>query len=154
MRYLSFIVLLICTIACKKKADTTPLPPVELNSAVLAENLSQPWEILWGPDNFIWVTERGGKISRVNPANGQVSLVHTLSDVDARGEGGLLGMVLHPDFTNNPYVYLSYNYSSAGNYLEKVVRFTYAGGKLASPLPIISLCQHGRCSQYSFAPRQ
>lgn len=138
MRYWSLLVILVFSVACKKKTDNTPLPPVEVSSAVLTENLSQPWEILWGPDNFIWMTERAGKISRVNPANGQVSLVHTLSDIDARGEGGLLGMVLHPDFNNNPYVYLTYNYSSAGNYLEKVVRFTYSAGKLTSPTPIIS----------------
>jgi len=137
MRLFCLSIVLLSFLACKKKTDSTPLPPVQINSSVLASNLSQPWEILWGPDNFIWMTERGGKISRVDPVSGTVSLVHTVSDIDARGEGGLLGMVLHPNFSSSPFVYVTYNYNNAGNYLEKVVRFTYSAGKLSSPLTII-----------------
>lgn len=137
MRIFSLLFLVLFGLACKKKGDQTPVTPVELSSRVLTESLSQPWEILWGPDNFIWMTERGGKISRVNPATGISSLIHTLSDIDARGEGGLLGMVLHPNFNSSPFVYLVYNYSSAGNYLEKVVRLSYSAGKLANPEIII-----------------
>ena len=134
-----YLLIIVCfsAFSCKKKdtAPSSPLP-VELVNSVLAENLSQPWEILWGPDNYIWMTERGGKISRVNPATGDITPLHTIADVDAKGEGGLLGMVLHPQFSSSPYVYVSYNYSTAGNYKEKVVRFTYAGTRLADPLII------------------
>jgi aldose sugar dehydrogenase len=48
----------------------------------------------------------------------------------------LLGMVLHPDFTNQPFVYVVYNYSSGG-YKEKVVRFSFTGTALNSPFTII-----------------
>lgn len=122
--------------ACKKKDDSSPLPPVSIEHTVLTQNLSQPWEILWGPDNFIWLTERGGKISRVDPASGVVTAVHTISEVDAKGEGGLLGMVLHPQFSTSPHVFVVYNYTAAGNYREKVVRFTYSAGKLTDPQTI------------------
>ena len=127
----------IIILSCKKKEETQPPAlPVELTSSVLVENLNFPWEILWGPDNLIWMTERGGKISRVNPTNGVVTLLHTIIDIDARGEGGLLGMVLHPQFNTTPYVFVAYNYSSVGSYREKVVRFTFSSGKLADPLII------------------
>lgn len=129
--------LIVAATCCKKKKDTQPpVGNVELNSAVLAENLSQPWEILWGPDDFIWMTERGGKISRVNPATGEVTLLHTVSEVDARGEGGLLGMVLHPQFNSTPQVFIAYNYTAGGNYREKIVRYTYSATKLTDPLII------------------
>lgn len=133
--YLIFAFTLLSSSSCDKKQSTSQLPPeepVEINHKILAQNLSHPWEILWGPDNFIWVTERGGKISRVNPANGSVSLIYTIPDVQSNGEGGLLGMVLHPDFSANPYVYVSYNYNNNG-YKEKVVRFTYNGTTLNTP---------------------
>jgi len=124
---------------CKKK-NTTPAPPdpsfVEIKDSVLAGGLQYPWEILWGPDNFIWMTERGGRISRLNPATGAIIPLHTISEVVSNGEGGLLGMVLHPDFSNTPHVFAAYNYSSAGNYREKVVRFTYNGSLLVSPTTI------------------
>ena len=108
-----------------------------LKSKVLASNLSYPWEILWGPDNMIWMTERNGRISKVNPTTGQVTPLITVADVRSRGEGGMLGMVLHPQFQANPYVFVAYNYeNSSSGYTEKVVRFTYNGQTLTSPVTI------------------
>lgn len=125
-------------LGCKKNnGDDAPLPPADLDISVLTQNLSQPWEIAWGPDNMIWMTERSGKISRVDTGTGAAALLHTITEVDARGEGGLLGMVLHPNFTTSPFVYVTYNYAVGGNYREKVVRFTYAPTKLSTPLTII-----------------
>ena len=129
---------------CKKSKNngTTPPPPppppssVAIKDSVIVTGLNFPWEILWGPDNFIWMTERGGKISRVNPATGTVSLLHTITDVVSNGEGGLLGMVLHPDFSTTPHVFVAYNYTSGG-YKEKVVRFTYTGTALTGQVTII-----------------
>ncbi len=126
---------------CKKKSNISDDPPlpgsVVIKDSILVQGLSYPWEILWGPDNFIWMTERGGKISRVNPTTGTVTLVHTISEVVSNGEGGLLGMVLHPDFITTPHVFVAYNYNNAGNYREKIVRFTYNGTALINPVTII-----------------
>ena len=38
---------------------------------VINTNLSMPWEIIWGTDDYIWITEKAGKISRINPETGQ-----------------------------------------------------------------------------------
>jgi glucose/arabinose dehydrogenase len=104
---------------------------------VLTEKLSQPWEILWGPDNFIWMTERTGRISRVDPATGGVTPLIVEEEVTSRGEGGLLGMALHPHFDTDPYVFVSYNYESGNAYKEKVVRYTYANNSLTDKVTII-----------------
>lgn len=99
---------------------------LELIPVEVTTGLQFPWEILWGPDNFIWMTEKDGKISRVNPQTGAVQVLATIPDVLSYGEGGLLGMVLHPDFVLNPYVYVIYNYSTLqGGVFERIVRFTY-----------------------------
>src|SRR5690606_41123611 len=38
---------------------------------VLATDLAGPWEISWGPDGWLWVTERiAGRITRIDPADG------------------------------------------------------------------------------------
>ena len=104
---------------------------------VINTNLSVPWEILWGPDDFIWITEKVGKISRINPQTGQKIELLTIGEVLDYGEGGLLGMVLHPDFANNPYVYIVYNYGTTSNVKEKVVRYTYNGSTLINPLILL-----------------
>lgn len=138
-KVLIFICLpLFAFINCKKTESATPEQQSanEITDKVLTSNLNYPWEILWGPDNFIWMTERGGRISRVNPANGQVSLVFTVPDVQSNGEGGLLGMVLHPSFSANSFLYIIYNYNNNG-YKEKLVRYTYNGTTLTNPTTLL-----------------
>ncbi|MDO7874587.1 PQQ-dependent sugar dehydrogenase [Hymenobacter sp. ASUV-10] len=110
-----------------------------VTASEVANSLGIVWELAWGPDNFIWMTERQGRISRLNPATGQVLPLLTLPDVTPVGESGLLGMVLHPQFATSPYVYLVYNYTEAGTLKEKLVRYTYApaAGTLSSPLVLL-----------------
>jgi PQQ-dependent dehydrogenase (s-GDH family) len=108
-----------------------------IQTKILVENLTNPWEIIWGPDNQIWMTERGGKLSRVNPQNGLITPVFTNKEVEERGEGGMLGMVLHPQFSLSPYVYIAYDYNKEGNYLGKIVRYGYDGKTLIDPLILL-----------------
>src|SRR5688572_11331934 len=143
----AFAVVLLC--ACKKEqispaeAESASLSKVEntgnIKTRVLNNTLNFPWEILWGPDNFIWFTEREGRVKRMNPTTGAVIPVATISEVASTTDfNGLLGMALHPQFATNPYVYLVYNYFDAENdYMQKVVRFTYDGTTLTSPMTII-----------------
>ena len=128
---------------CKKSTNTPtddddgPVADAKLTDAVLTQGLSFPWEVLYGPDKMLWITERGGKISRVNPSTGAVTPVITLSDVVSQNEGGLLGMVLHPDFATTPEVFVAYNYNKNGVYTKKIVKFTYSGGTLINPVVLL-----------------
>lgn len=136
--WLLFALPLSASLFCKK-ANINVEPPgaVEIKDSVIAQNLNYPWEILWGPDNFIWMTERGGKISRLNPSTGAITPVLTVTEVESTGEGGLLGMVLHPNFATTPQLFVVYNYDNGSGYTEKVVRYTYNGTTLNNPLIII-----------------
>lgn len=139
--WLLLLLPLSAAIHCKKSTGNddlaTPTVPVTIKDSVIVTGLNFPWEILWGPDNHIWMTERGGRISRVNPATGTLTPVFTITEVATNGEGGLLGMVLHPNFSASPYVYVVYNYNSSSGYREKIVRFTYSGTTLTNPLPLL-----------------
>ena len=136
--WLLFAFSITASLLCKKENKNAELPgTIEIKDTVIAQNLNFPWEILWGPDNNIWMTERGGKISRLNPATGAISAVITITEVVSNGEGGLLGMVLHPNFSTTPHLFVVYNYNTSAGYKEKVVRYTYNGTTLLSPLTII-----------------
>jgi len=83
-----FVVLFATT--CKKNDDDSngdpgTLPDVELKSTVVVSGLTLPWEMVYGPDNFIWFTEKAGKISRLNPSTGQVTPLLTISEVRTNG---------------------------------------------------------------------
>jgi len=129
---------MVAALHCKKSnKNIEPPGAVEIKDSVLVSNLNFPWEILWGPDNYIWMTERGGRISRVNPSTGAVTSLLTISEVVSNNEGGLLGMVLHPNFSSTPQVFVVYDYNNGSNYREKVVRYIYNGTTLTNPVILI-----------------
>jgi len=114
---------------------------VTLDSTVLTQTdvvtgLNVPWEILWGPDDHIWVTERRGKVIRVNPETGNFNeILDIQSLVESGGEPGLLGMTLHPDFDSSPIVYLVYNFLPTGGFQikERLVSYEWDGTTLINP---------------------
>ncbi|MBC8145847.1 MAG: PQQ-dependent sugar dehydrogenase, partial [bacterium] len=97
-----------------------------LETRVVTDGLIIPWEILWGPDNWLWVTERPGRVSRVNPETGEKRELLSLPNDFAYAEVGMLGMALHPSFATAPYVYIADAYRSDSMIYERVVRYWYA----------------------------
>lgn len=131
MRYLSLLFgLLFLTIAChKSQSQTQTLDSTEIEISVVAENLHVPWELVWGPDNHIWFTERNGSVKRLNPDNGSIQNLVTIQAVSETSESGLLGLALDPDFETSPFVYVVYTYSKNG-LTERLSRFSYANNTL------------------------
>jgi aldose sugar dehydrogenase len=100
--------------------------------------LDIPWEIIYGGDGHIWTTERKGIISRINPVTKTKTVVlNIVSSVYQNSESGLLGMVLHPNFSITPEVFIAYTYGTFSNLKEKLVKYTYNGTSLVSPVVIL-----------------
>ncbi|MXR30284.1 PQQ-dependent sugar dehydrogenase [Pseudomonas sp. PICF6] len=80
---------------------------VEVTTVV--KGLEHPWSVAFLPDQQgMLVTERAGNLRRVSP-DGQLSApLNGVPEVWARGQGGLLDVVLSPDFKQDRTVYLSY----------------------------------------------
>lgn len=98
---------------------------------VLAENLKTPWAIAFLPNNDILITERAGKVRLFK--NGEELTeepVIELTQVYEVGEGGLLGLDLHPNFFENNFIYLYYTYQEDQQPFNRVSRFTYQNEKL------------------------
>jgi glucose/arabinose dehydrogenase len=107
------------------------------STRVVKGGLNFPWEIIWGPDDHIWMTERDGTIGRIDPSNGTTIFSFKVPDAESNNEGGLLGMALHPNFSQNGFLYVVYDYRNSGVYTEKLVRYTYANNTLNSPFVLI-----------------
>ena len=134
-QFLIFLVVLFIT-SCNKKKSNGDTVTGE-STRVVKQDLQFPWEILWGPDDHLWFTEREGKISKMNPATGAIVFSATISGVVSQGEGGLLGLALHPDFINNGLLYIVYNYNTSSGYREKLVRYTLSNNSLTNPTTLI-----------------
>jgi aldose sugar dehydrogenase len=133
-RAVSIITLVACDSAT---AGNNPSPNAELATDVIATGLATVWELAWGPDGFIWVTERGGRISRMNPETGARTTVAQL-DVAENGEGGLMGFTFHPDFPAQPWVYAAHTYHIGNDETQnRIVRMRFNGTTLDAPQSIL-----------------
>ena len=75
---------------------------------VIATGLDHPWSVALLPDGSFLVTERPGRLRRV-AADGKLSApLSGLPKVFAEGQGGLLDVVLDPDFASNQRIWLSF----------------------------------------------
>ena len=110
----------------------------EIDTNTIATDLDTPWEILWGPDDKIWITEREGIVSRIDPESGNKEVLLIIDEVVQHSEDGLLGMVLHPNFQHpdSQFVYLVYNYDAPAR-TERLVRYTFDSDTLIDPLILL-----------------
>lgn len=93
--------------------------------SIAASNLNVPWDIVFLPDGDILVTERAGTVRRI----GKQSATITIPAVQSIGEGGLMGIALHPNFASNNLVYLYYTSSDGGTH-NQITRFRLDGNQL------------------------
>jgi glucose/arabinose dehydrogenase len=112
----------------------TPKIAKEIGSIkIIAEHLDTPWGIAVLPDTSLLITERPGRVRFIDSQSHlREEPIATISAVKEIGEGGLLGICIHPSFNTNGYIYLYYTYASEqNNTLNRVVRMTYADGTLS-----------------------
>ncbi len=86
----------------------SPQPAGPLTVTELATTLTSPWGMAFLPDARVLVTERGGTLRIVSAAGTVSAAISGVPAVDARGQGGLLDVVLDPAYASNQRIYLSY----------------------------------------------
>jgi glucose/arabinose dehydrogenase len=94
---------------------------------VVASGLEVPWALAFAPDGSIYVTERPGRLARIQDA--RVERIADIPDVAQRTEGGLLGLALDPQFATNRLLYLYFTYGDGTK--NRVVRYRIADQGLA-----------------------
>jgi PQQ-dependent dehydrogenase (s-GDH family) len=123
-----------------------PVPGSEtFTQRTVIANQRMPHDLVYGPDNNIWYTERfAGTVSYVNPATGAKTVVLSLGSKMQRsgGQDGLMGLALHPQFMEGkPYAYISYTYQVVSNTVRRIriERYTYdaVAKTLGSPVTIL-----------------
>ncbi len=149
--FLCAIFILSCFLSCEspqKQFDTNAyqahieLPSSTLIVTEIARDLEVPWDLVTSVPGWIWFTEQKGTISRVNIETGTIERLLQLEDVFYRKSTGLLSMVLHPNFEQNPFVYLHYTYAEADDNFKdqiasKIVRFTFKNGTLGDAFTVL-----------------
>ncbi|HLD25829.1 MAG TPA: PQQ-dependent sugar dehydrogenase [Candidatus Andersenbacteria bacterium] len=101
---------------------------------VIAQDLAIPWEIAFLPDGALLVTERPGRLLKIS-AN---KTVIPITGVQHVGEGGLLGLALHPNFASNQLLYLYLTTKEGSGLRNRVERYRLVGEELRDRTTIIA----------------
>jgi aldose sugar dehydrogenase len=80
----------------------------------IAEGLENPWSVAHLPDGRFLVTERPGRLALVDEDGNLTHLSH-VPEVNARGQGGLLDVVLHPRYGDGEHDWLYFTWSKPGD---------------------------------------
>jgi glucose/arabinose dehydrogenase len=100
------------------------------------ENLNIPWEVVFLPGtNETLITERAGNIVKISADGSRKSI--PIPDVNHSGEGGLLGLALHPQFTSNRQLYVYLTTRTAQGTTNRVERYDFKNDALENQKLII-----------------
>lgn len=107
-----FVVMLIssCAQDPENKAITAEFIP--FNPELFIDELQIPWGFAFLPDNSVLITEKSGEL--IHFSNGEKSMISNIPEVYTRGQGGLLDVVLHPNYSENGWIYLTYTSEDGG----------------------------------------
>ncbi|WP_199120176.1 PQQ-dependent sugar dehydrogenase [Pedobacter sp. ASV28] len=94
---------------CNISTSPTDSTEKELKSETIVTGLNMPWAMAFLPDGRVLVTERGGKLRLVKGGQLDPQEITGIPKVYYRGQGGLLDVVLHPNYKENGWIYMSYS---------------------------------------------
>jgi glucose/arabinose dehydrogenase len=86
----------------------TGRPPSVTGQTVLVTNLQAPWGLAFLPDGRALITERDTRTIKAIAPDHSVTQVGFIGEADARGEGGLLGIVASPRYADDHTLFLYY----------------------------------------------
>ncbi|WP_236978947.1 PQQ-dependent sugar dehydrogenase [Membranihabitans maritimus] len=149
---LGVLLIQILVVSCSESGKSTVLQidtPIEeffqldqttVGVSTISTGMDVPWEITWGPDNWIWYSQIKGEIGKINPGTGEKVIIHKLDSVYTRTTPGLLGIALHPDLENFPYLFALHNQKVSD---EKIVlnisRFRIDGDRLTDQMVLLQI---------------
>jgi glucose/arabinose dehydrogenase len=134
---------IINNILAKVKSITTRQFPYEIE--VIAENLNVPWAIDISDEGKIYFTERPGRIRVIE--NGELNpqpLMTFSAPFISQSEGGLMGIALDPNFSQNNYIYVMHTYIEGNSTYNRVVRLVENNNRATLDKVIIDKIPGGR----------
>ncbi len=95
--------ILICILTCAQ--DKNPIN-TENSHEVIVPDLNIPWGFTFLPDRSMLINEKAGKL--IHFKDGKKTTISGLPEIYLRGQGGLMDIILHPNYKENSWIYFSY----------------------------------------------
>ena len=110
----------------------------------VADDLEVPWSMAFLPNGDMLVTERPGRLRVVGNGRLLPDPVPGVPEVFAEGQGGLFDVVLHPEFSSNRQIYLSFAKPNDGGSTTAVIRARFENDQLLEVEEIFEAVAQGR----------
>ena len=125
------LIVLIFSCAKKKESFTIESEGVKLKVEVVTDSITIPFGMDFLPDGRLLVTDRAvGNIVVVNTKNSEKALLQDVPKVIGKGDGGMLDILVHPDYAKNGWIYFSYSMGDDSSNTMVVDRAKLDGLKL------------------------
>lgn len=113
MRIIPYILFTMILLACKAdnnpQDNDSPVPgKLSFKIEILADGLENPWSMAFMPDGRVLIAERPGRLRIYQNGELLPLPVEGIPQAWAHGQGGLLDVALHPDYSTNGWIYLGY----------------------------------------------
>ncbi|MEX2150400.1 MAG: PQQ-dependent sugar dehydrogenase [Steroidobacteraceae bacterium] len=139
--------------ACQDAGPEKPSGATQVDITTVAAGLEHPWSLAFLPDGRMLVTERPGRLRYVTKDGSVSEPVAGVPAVFAEGQGGLLDVVLDPDFAANPTIYLSYAEAAADGTNGTAVARARLNGQQLDDVKVIFRQQPKFSSRHHFGSR-
>lgn len=96
------------------QSDIHETEQADFTVETVASGLEFPWSLAFLPDGDMLVSEREGRLRYIEDGTLREAAVEGLPEIFVDGQGGLLGLALHPDFAENRFVYFAYSEGDIG----------------------------------------
>lgn len=113
------------------------LTDADLRVETVATGLDTIWEMRFLPDGDLLLSERPGRIVKVELPEGTVVPVGQVPTQES-GEGGLMGLALDPDYPGEPFIYVAYTYQQGGGTFNRLSRFAFNGSSLGAETVLVN----------------
>ena len=107
----------------------------------IASDLDAPWGFAWLPNGDLLITERFGQLQLISQEQDQRFEVKGIPSVFSAGQGGLLDISVHPKFSENQWIYLSYAHGTQEENRLRVARAKLHGTELSTLNVIFEVAQ-------------
>ncbi|OAN93795.1 glucose dehydrogenase [Marinobacter sp. EhC06] len=118
----------------------------------VAQNLEHPWSLAFMPDGSMLVTEREGQLRMIRNGSLVNAPISGVPELVVSGQGGLLDVILHPDFEQNQVLFLSYAHRNRDGMTTRVARARLGDDRLTDVEVIFEALPRSNTSRH-FAGR-
>ena len=107
--------------------------PAGFKQTIVLQGLERPWGMAWLPDGALLITERGGRMQLLRKGVLERVEIGTIPELFVAGQAGLMDISLHPRYSENNFVYLTYSKGNFQSNRTSILRAKFDGKTFSNP---------------------